>query len=89
MSGPTGSDGHECSVHCPIQCGKDEMHCDGGRDYWGCPKEQTCLPSKGVCHKSWNKFRQAKYLSQRTAILVVDLELVFLMKRIFGGVESL
>ena len=48
LSGPMGEDGVECPSFCPVNCGMDEMVCNGGDDANGCMQPEYCIPSKGI-----------------------------------------
>ena len=43
-----GEDGVECPSFCPVNCGMDEMVCNGGDDANGCMQPEYCIPSKGI-----------------------------------------
>merc|ERR1711936_765017 len=49
-----GHYGVECEVFCPEHCGPEEIVCNGGKDYDGCPHGDFCIPSKGVTGKDGN-----------------------------------
>merc|ERR1711981_410200 len=42
--GPVGTDGTECAVTCPMECGKDMMNCPGFNNDNGCQMPDTCIP---------------------------------------------
>ena len=42
-----GNDGEECPISCPIDCGENEMYCDGGVDDNGCQYPHSCIPKNG------------------------------------------
>ena len=59
MSGMIGHDGVECEVFCPEHCGPEEIVCNGGKDYHGCPHGDFCIPSKGGKWNSRNLVKAA------------------------------
>ena len=46
FAGSKGNDGSVCQTHCPSVCGIGQMPCPGGKDSNGCPRAETCNPSK-------------------------------------------
>ena len=59
-----GHYGVECEVFCPEHCGPEEIVCNGGKDYDGCPYGDFCIPSKGG---KWNTTNLVKTTLQQGA----------------------